>query len=187
PPRHAGLADKIRLLRHHGMDRPAVQRYGKDDVSYEIAEMGWKYNMSNIQAALLHGQLERAWRLNARRLRLQKFYRARLAGVPGITLLPEIPDSRHAVHVFTIHVPADMRNRFLNDLRQRGIGVAINYKPIHLLKFFREKFGLGDGDFPVAEAIGASTITLPLYPKLTNAEAAQVVQAVRETAEKLGF
>jgi len=185
--RHADLAEKIRLLRHHGMSRSAVQRYGKDDASYEIAEMGWKYNMSNVQAALLYGQLARAWKLHARRVRLMQVYRAGLAAVPGVCLLPEIPGSRHAGHLFTIHVPARIRSEFFKGLRQRGIGVSINFKPIHLLKFFRDRFGLAEGDFPVAEAIGASTISLPLYPRLTYAEARLVVEAVRETAAELGL
>jgi len=181
------LAQKIRRMSYHGMDKSAADRYGKDDVGYEITMMGWKYNMDNIQAALLLGQLERVEKFHGRRTRLAERYREKLAGVPGVKIPPPIQNCRHGWHLFTILVPPDKRQEFVRRLKARGIGVSINYIPLHLLKFFKEKFGFRKGAFPAAEAIGASTVSLPLYPKLTFREQDVVVKAVRELAGKLNF
>lgn len=181
------LARRIRRMRHHGMDKSAADRYGKDDVSYEITTMGWKYNMDNIQAALLHGQLERVEIFLRKRTRLAERYREKLDGIPGVKIPPLLQGSRHGWHLFTILVPPDKRREFVRRLKARGIGVSINYIPVHLQKFFRQEFGFRKGAFPIAEAIGASTVSLPLYPKLTFKEQGLVVKAVRELAGELNF
>ncbi|MBW7996908.1 MAG: DegT/DnrJ/EryC1/StrS family aminotransferase [Candidatus Glassbacteria bacterium] len=179
--RHPELDKSLRLLRHHGMDCPAEKRYGKDDVSYRIVTMGWKYNMSNIQAVLLRGQLERAWKMHGRRARLAARYRRKLKNVPGVVLPPVHPEARHAHHLFTISVPAGCRRAFLGGMAERGVGVSVNYSPpIHLHPFFRDKYGFSQGDFPVAESISRTTVSLPLYPKLTNAEVDYVAGCVAE-------
>ncbi len=181
--RHGKLDRKLRLLRYHGMSRSAQERYGKNDVSYLIVTMGWKYNMDNIHAALLHGQLERAREFHSRRQELAARYRALLADVPGISLPPQYPDARHAHHLFTIGVPPGQRAAFLRAMTRRGVGVSVNYSPpIHLHPFFRERYGLAEGRFPVAESIAAATVTLPLYPLLTNSEADYVAGCVAELA-----
>ena len=181
--RHDDLDRKLRLLRYHGMDHAADERYGKDDVSYQIVTMGWKYNMDNIQAALLLGQLERAMEFHSRREELAARYRAMLEDIPGVTLPPELPDVRHAHHLFTISVPEQKRSAFLKTMAARGIGVSVNYSPpIHLHPFFREKYGFGEGAFPVAEAISQRTVTLPLYPRLTDEETDYVAECVAEIA-----
>jgi len=183
----ADLCRKLHLMRHHGMDKSAADRYGKDDVTYEIGIMGWKYNMDNIQAALLMGQLERIEKLLRKKERIASFYSKNLSCVPGIKLMKESGGSRHARHLFTILVPPDKRSEFVRQIKARGIGVSINYRPIHLLKFFRESFGCKKGDFPHAEAIGESTVSLPLYPKLKIKEAEIVVRTVEHLAREMGF
>ncbi len=181
------LARRLKALRHHGMDRTAAERYQKDDPSYEITMMGWKYNMDNIQAALLIGQLERVERLHRKRQRLASRYRAGLSAVEGIELTAECPDSTHAHHLFTILVPAGKRNKFIARMNARGIGVSIHYLPIHLHRWFRETFGYARGMFPAAEEIGDRVVALPLYPKLKAAEADYVIRSVKETAVELKF
>jgi len=181
------LAAKLCSMRHHGMNKSASDRYGRDDVTYEITMMGWKYNMDNIQAALLLGQLERAEKFHSRRERLARFYSRKLSGVPGIKFMREFDNSRHARHLFTILVPPDKRAEFVQRMKECGIGVSINYIPIHLQKFFRETYGYKKGDFPAAEAIGESTVSLPLYPKLKQKEAETVVETVKEIACELEF
>lgn len=184
---HTGeTAGLLKALRHHGMSHSASERYGKD-VSYDITRMGWKYNMDNIQAALLIGQLERAGKFLDRRQRLAALYRKKLAGAPGIRFMDWLPGCVHSQHVFTMLVPAEKRSLFLAGLKERGIGSAINYTPVHLLKFFRETYGFKPGMFPAAEAIGASTVTLPLYPKLRNDELDYVVRTVKDLALALRF
>jgi dTDP-4-amino-4,6-dideoxygalactose transaminase len=181
--RHRDLDKNLRLLRNHGMDRPADERYGKDDVGYQIVTMGWKYNMDNIQAALLHGQLERAWKFHNRREKLAARYRKRLKNVKGLILEPEIADIRHGRHLFTVRVPEAKRAEFLRGMAARGVGVSVNYfPPIHLQPFFIRKYGFKQGDFPVAEEISRTTVTLPLYPKLTCPEVDYVCACAAELA-----
>lgn len=177
----------LKSLRHHGMSSTAGERYGKDDVSYDILRMGWKYNMDNIQAALLRGQLERIDKFHARRARLAAAYRKGLSGVPGLRFMDPLPGSTHAHHLFTVLVPPAKRRLFLASLAEAGVGCSVNYTPLHLLKYFRETFRLKKGMFPVAESIGESTVTLPLYPKLRNEELEYVVRVVRELALALRF
>ncbi|MEA2062369.1 MAG: DegT/DnrJ/EryC1/StrS family aminotransferase [Gemmatimonadota bacterium] len=181
------LALKLKAMRHHGMSRTAAERYQKDDPTYEVTMMGWKYNMDNIQAALLTGQLERVEKFLDQRQRLAALYRNSLEGVPGIELLAELPESRHSYHLFCILVPARKRMEFVAWMNSRGIGVSITYPPIHMHRFFRERFGFRQGMFPVAEDLGSRVVTLPIYPKLKMSEARHVVRNVKQAAARLKF
>jgi len=89
-----------------------------------------------------------------------------------------VAECKHPRHLFTIHVAPERRDEILFKLQERGIGVAVNYRAIHLLKYYRQHFGFKEGDFPVAERIGNTTITLPLYPKLTDVETQAIIKAV---------
>ncbi len=173
------MADTLRSLRHHGIDKGAGDRYTKLYRHWDMPLLGWKYNMDNIQAALLIGQLERARALCARRRALAELYERGLEGVGGLTLMRTAPRTTHSRHLFTIRVRGSRRDKILLELQREGIGVAVNYRPIHLLKYYRQRFGFKPGDFPVAEKIGSETISLPLYPKLKDAQVRTVIGAVR--------
>ncbi|MFA6030751.1 MAG: DegT/DnrJ/EryC1/StrS family aminotransferase [Elusimicrobiota bacterium] len=178
--------DLLRRLRLHGIDKGAADRYTKKYRHWDMTALGWKYNMDNIQAALLLGQLGEADKLCARRRRIADAYERGLAGVPGITLLRTAPRTEHGRHLFTIRVPAPRRDGILSRLQDAGVGVAVNYRPIHLLSYYRSRFGYAPGAFPVAERIGAETLSLPLYPKLQDPEVRAVIRAVRETMTRHG-
>ena len=174
-------ADTIRMLRLHGIDKSAIDRYTKRYQHWDMPVLGWKYNMDNIHASLLIGQVARLDELWQKRDRLWTFYEQGLgAGIADVDILKTVRGSRHARHLFTILVHPDRRDTVLWALQERGIGVAVNYRPIHFLSYYRKTFGYKDGDFPVAEDIGCRTISLPLYPKLGEDEAAYVVGTVRE-------
>ncbi len=160
------IAELLRMLRLHGIDKSAIDRYTKRYQHYDMPVLGWKYNMDNIQAALLIGQLERIDELWKRRDNLWRLYEDELEGIKGIKLPKTVPNSRHARHLFTVLVPSGKRDEILWRLQEAGIGVAVNYRPIHLMSFYRKTFGYKEGDFPVAEDIGSRTISLPLYPLL---------------------
>jgi len=141
---------------------------------------GWKYNMDNIQAALLIGQLGRIEDLWRKRDILWGIYEEELNDMKGVRLLKILLDVKHARHLFTILVPPEKRDSLLQTLQNRGIGLAVNYRPIHLLKYYRETFGYSEGDFPVAEKIGRRTISLPLYPSLEEGQARYIVKVLKE-------
>jgi dTDP-4-amino-4,6-dideoxygalactose transaminase len=99
--------------------------------------------------------------------------------------LKTLPDTRHARHLFTILVPPKKRDEILWRLQDAGIGVAVNYRPIHLLSYYRKTFGYKEGDFPVAEDIGARTISLPLYPSLKEEELKAVTSTLKNIMEEI--
>jgi len=179
------VADKLKVLRLHGIDKSAIDRYTKRYQHYDMPLLGWKYNMDNIQAALLIGQLERIDELWQKREYLWNLYEEELREVKGIRILKTLPDTRHARHLFTILVPPKKRDEILWRLQDAGIGVAVNYRPIHLFSYYRKTFGYKEGDFPVAEDIGARTISLPLYPSLKEEELKAVTSTLKNIMEEI--
>ena len=174
-------AERLKILRLHGIDKSAADRYTKEFKHWDMKELGWKYNMDNIHAALLIGQIDRIGQLLEKRDAVWRRYEEGLHMVPGITLLKIYHDVKHARHLFTINISAaQKRDLVLRSLQEKGVGVAVNFRPIHLLDFYRTKFGYTEGDFPCAEKIGAGTISLPLYPSLRDEEIEYVIKSVKE-------
>jgi dTDP-4-amino-4,6-dideoxygalactose transaminase len=175
-----GLDGSLKMLRLHGIDKGAADRYTGHYRHWDMPLLGWKYNMDNIQAALLIGQLERIDNLWQKRDRLWKLYEERLEPLRNVRLLKTLPDVKHARHLFTVLVPAGTRDAILWSLQDHNIGVAVNYRPIHLLRYYRETFGYKEGDYPVAEEIGKRTISLPLYPSLKKQELTYIVKILKK-------
>ena len=174
------LAEKVTVLRQHGMSVEAADRYAGAYKHWDMIEFGWKYNMDNIQAALLLPQLERIDTLWDKRKKIYNKYIKLLKDVPGITYPAIDSESKSAYHMFTIWVNKDKRDYALGKLSENGIGVAVNYRAIHLLTYFRKHFGYKRGDFPVAEEIGDRTISLPFWTGLQYREIQKIVDAVRQ-------
>lgn len=171
-------AELLRMLRLHGMDKSAADRYTKKYQHWDMPVLGWKYNMDNIHAALLVGQIRRIDQLWERRNKIWNMYEERLRGLKGIRIFETLPNSRHARHLFPVIVPSEERDSVLWDLQNKDIGVAVNFRAIHLLKYYREAFGYKEGDFPCAEKIGSGTISLPLYPALKDEEVDYVAKTL---------
>ena len=174
------LAEDLRMLRLHGINKGAADRYTKKYQHWDMPLLGWKYNMDNIQAALLIGQLARIEALWKKRDALWRLYEKELHGLANVRILSTVPGVRHARHLFTVLVPPAVRDPLLWRVQNRGIGIAVNYRPIHLLDYYRKTFGYKEGDFHVAEEIGRSTLSLPLYPSLPESNLKYVVQVLRE-------
>lgn len=183
----AALDERARGLALHGMNRDAWRRYeAGGSWYYEITDAGFKYNFTDIQAALGLAQLARLEWMTARREALAARYDAALASVAGIALATPRPEVRHARHLYTIRVRPEAlrigRDRFIALLGERGIGTSVHFIPVHHHPFYRERFGFRPDDFPVTERIYATTISLPLYPSMTDADADRVAEAVRDIA-----
>jgi UDP-4-amino-4-deoxy-L-arabinose-oxoglutarate aminotransferase len=167
-------------LRQHGMSKSAAERYTGRYQHWDMMDLGYKANMFDIQAALLLSQLPRLADQLARREEIARRYEKGLSACMNLGFPQVPPDSRSARHLFTIWVPPDKRDDILDGLQRRGIGVAVNYRAIHLLTYYRERFGFKRGDFPIAERIGDSTLTLPLYPSLSDDDVEYVIEAVSD-------
>jgi dTDP-4-amino-4,6-dideoxygalactose transaminase len=181
----AALADSVRRLRSHGMSKEAAGRYTSRYQHWDMLTLGYKANLSDINAALLAGQLPRLDAQRDRREAIASRYESAFADLPGISY-PLVRDGAlSARHLFTIWIGSGRRDEYLWRLQEKGIGVAVNYRAVHLLSYYRTQFGFQPGDFPHAEGIGDQTLTLPLYPAMAEADVEAVIEAVREVATDL--
>jgi dTDP-4-amino-4,6-dideoxygalactose transaminase len=169
-----------RSARHHGISQNASYRYTKRYEHWDMEMMGWKYNMDDIQAALLINQIERLDGYRKKREDLEKYYREQLEGIEGMDILEgprENEISGH--HLFTVLLPRRLsRDEVVTSMQEKGIGVAVNYRSIHTLTYFRKKFGYEVEDFPVANDIGNRTISLPLYSKLEREDVRTICETL---------
>jgi UDP-4-amino-4-deoxy-L-arabinose-oxoglutarate aminotransferase len=180
------LYEKFKMLRLHGMTKTAADRHREGYQHWDMKMLGWKYNMDNIQAALLLPQLERLDGKLVMRERLARRYHERLRGLNWLQL-PTLPsEAVHARHLFPIWVDAALRDRMIEALQGAGIPTVVNYRAIHLTSFLREALGHSKGDFPIAESIGDRTLSLPFYPTMPEDHVDIVCDAILAAAEGAG-
>lgn len=165
-------ASMARLLRRDGVENVGPKRVMK--------VLGYKYLTTDFQAALLDSQLKRITKQWAQRKAVYKNYVFGLRDVKGINFPETVSDSRHAYHMFVVWVNPKKRDIIRKKLGGLGIQTSIHYEPIHLEPYYKKTFGYKKGDFPVAEKLGYSTITLPLYPLLSKEAQKYVVKNVKE-------
>lgn len=176
---------KLKLLRLHGLTKTAEDRHREGYQHWDVELFGWKYNMDNIQAALLLPQLKRISSNVEKRQNLAATYDRELDGHPLIRKPVNRPECFHARHLYTVWVPAAIRDRVIEQLIKNGVGMGVNYRAIHLTTLLMEKYGYKRGDFPNAERIGDETISLPLYPNMPEKNAIEVSQILKKIVEEL--
>jgi len=179
------LARKLKLLRLHGMSHTAADRAKHNYKHWDLPMLGWKYNMDNIQAAMLLPQLRRLDANLAKRHALASRYDSLLHGLPGIEVPALRPETVHARHLYPILTLPHHRDRLVQYLIDREIGVVVNYRAIHLLTYFRDKFGYAEGTFPTAESWGSRVISLPFYPSMKQESVDAVADTVSTFASQL--
>lgn len=178
------LAKTISLLRFHGMDREAWNRFGKSGTQdYEIVLPGLKYNMMDLQAAIGLHQLRELDNFIERRTELANRYLEVLADWPQWTLPSEpMYSHRHAWHLFTPLINPDAahmdRDEFMRRMKEKNIGTGLHYRVAHLYPYYRDEFGFAPGDFPHAENAGERIVSLPLFPSMTDAEHDRVIDVM---------
>jgi len=170
------LARQVKLLSLHGMSKNAAGRYHGSYQHWDMLTLGFKCNLDDIHSALIVDQLARLDGLWARRREIYERYEKGLAQAAGVGRPQVVGKSAH--HLYTLWVDPARRDTILHALQERGVGVAVNYRAIHLLSYFKETFGFKRGDFPRAEAVGDSTISVPFYPMLSDAEVDHVVTQI---------
>lgn len=185
--RDDALAKRARTMRLHGIDRDAFARFNSTLPAwrYDIVAPGFKYNMTDIAAALGLVQLRRAHAMQQRRAQIAAQYDALLEGT-GITLPPQ-PDASdvHAWHLYPIALPVGVdRDRFIDAMFAQGIGMSVHYIPLHRQTYWRELCQLRPESFPVSEALYQRTASLPIYTRMSDADVERVVRAVRQALEQ---
>ena len=179
-----GLYEKLRLLSLHGMTKTAFDRSREGYTHWDMVTLGWKYNMSNIEAALLLPQFDRVEEKLERRTRLAERYDDRMGKVPGVIKPGNRANAIHSRHVYPVRVAVEKRDRVIESLKNEQVGCVVNYRAVHLTQFFREKYGFAEGDFPAAERIGDETISLPFYPDMPLEDVEVVAAALERALER---
>ncbi|MFI5197282.1 MAG: DegT/DnrJ/EryC1/StrS family aminotransferase [Thermoanaerobaculia bacterium] len=169
----------LRQLGSHGMSKNAADRYAGKYQHWDMERLGYKYNLSDVNAALLLPQLPKLAERLRRREEICRLYEAAFRETPGVSFPIVPPGMTSGRHIFTIWVDPARRDAVLAGIQARGVGVAVNYRAVHLTKYYRERFGFRRGMFPAAERIGDSTITIPLWPAMTDAQVDEVIAAVK--------
>jgi dTDP-4-amino-4,6-dideoxygalactose transaminase len=177
------LLDRARLLSLHGMSRDAYSRYSAEGSwYYEVVAAGFKYNMSDIQAAIGIQQLKRLPELQARRREIASRYTAALASVPQIQAPTVRDDVDHAWHLYVIRLNLEMlrlnRAQFIEELKARQIGASVHFIPLHIQPFYRERYGYAPADFPVALNEYKRLVSIPLYPTMNDKDVDDVIDAI---------
>jgi dTDP-4-amino-4,6-dideoxygalactose transaminase len=180
----AEIAAEVERLALHGLSLGAWQRFSDTGFRhYEVVRPGFKYNMTDVQASLGLHQLPQLDAWIDRRAELWERYDGLLAGLPLQTPPPAEPGTRHARHLYQVLVEPEApltRDQLLDGLTARYIGTGVHYRGVHMHPFYRDKYGLRESDFPVATAISNRTLSLPLSPKVTEADQEDVVSALTE-------
>ena len=180
--RDRSVHERVKVLSLHGMTADAWSRFVGGPTGYEVVAAGFKYNMTDVAAALALPQmatLEDYWQ---RRQDLWRAYNQQLAALP--LQLPDDgePGSRHAYHLYTPLLALEevgvSREKMIAALDAENIGAGIHYLPVHQHPYYRQRFGFKDSDFPNATWVGERTLSLPLSPAMSEQDVSDVATAL---------
>jgi dTDP-4-amino-4,6-dideoxygalactose transaminase len=183
------LAERMRMMSLHGLSRDAWDRFSKGGSwDYKILAPGFKYNLTDVAAALGIHQLARAEEMRKDRERLALRYLELLSNVEELDL-PPVPDGRiHSWHLFPVRLRLEKltidRNSFIAELKESGVGCSVHWRPLHLHPYYAETFGWRAEDLPAASAVWERIVSLPLFPAMTDAEHEHVVAVVQGICER---
>ena len=177
-------AERMRIMGLHGISKDAWKRYtAEGSWYYEILYPGYKYNMTDIAAAIGIEQLKKCDRFWESRQRCAMLYNEGFRDLPGIITPYVAPDVQHAWHLYAIQLDLEQlrigRNAFIALLKQEGIGTSVHFIPLHLHPYYRDAFGYCPQDFPHASFVFERLVSLPIYPKMTEADVQRVLDTVR--------
>jgi dTDP-4-amino-4,6-dideoxygalactose transaminase len=185
--RDPALAARVKTLALHGMSHDAWKRFSDEGyVHYEVREAGFKYNLTDLQAALGLHQLARIGENLRRREAIWRRYDEAFADLPLELPAPPDPRTRHARHLYQLRVERGRcplsRDRFLAALHAEGIGAGVHYRSLTEHAFYRERLAVAPGELRCAEDVGRRTFSIPLSAALSDADVADVIEAVRRIA-----
>ncbi len=181
-------ADRIRILRLHGISRDAWKRY-TDEGSwyYEVLEAGYKYNMTDLHAAVGIAQLKKLEDMWHKRKEIAKIYTEAFDKMEEIQTPSVKADRESAWHLYVIRLNTEMlridRDLFIEELKKRGIGTSVHFIPLHRQPFYKKRYHYRINDFKVSEELYEKIISLPIYPSMTECEVNRVIESVHEIIE----
>ncbi len=177
-------AARIKVLGLHGLSKDAWKRFSDEGYKhYQVVDLGFKYNMTDVQAAIGIHQLARVEQNWERRRAIWDRYDEAFADMPLATPAPADPDTRHALHLYTVLLDEELtgmsRDAFLQGMTAQNIGVGVHYLSVTEHPYYQERFGWRAGDYPHAQRIGRQTVSLPLSAGLSDEDVEDVIEAVR--------
>ncbi|MBV9157276.1 MAG: DegT/DnrJ/EryC1/StrS aminotransferase family protein [Acidobacteriaceae bacterium] len=177
------LIEEARVWSVHGMGRDAWRRYECEGAwFYEVVRPGFKYNLSDVHAALGLQQLRKLPEFQRRRREIAETYTNAFSGLEELETPAQRPGIEHAWHIYPLRLHADRfsidRNQFIEELNARNIGASVHFIPIHLHRYYREKYGFKPDDFPIAYREYRRLVSLPIYPRMSGDDVEDVIRAV---------
>lgn len=181
--RREDLARRAKVMRLHGIDRDAFDRYTSSRPSwyYEVIAPGYKYNLTDVAAAIGLQQLRKANRFLERRTALANIYDQALHNLP-VELPPRRSGDTHAWHLYVIQLTRDARttrDELIEKMFALGIGLSVHYVPLHLQPYWRDRYSLSANDFPVSQQLFERGVSLPLYTRMTDSDQERVLNALK--------
>lgn len=175
------LANRLRIMRHHGIDRDSFDRYisKKPSWHYDVVAPGFKYNLTDMASAIGVEQLKKADRFQSRREEISKQY---FEGLKNLNItMPAITDTddKHAWHLFVIRINDTKkypRDQFIEYMLNSGIGCSVHFTPLHLQTYWKSKYNLKASDFPNAQKAYESIVSLPIYTKLSDDDVSRIIK-----------
>lgn len=182
-------ADRMRMMSLHGISKDAWKRYtASGSWYYEVEYPGYKYNLTDVAAALGRVQLGRADEFRKKRERIAGLYDRGFADIPEIRRPAVRDDVQHAWHLYVVQLELERlrigRNQFIDALKKENIGTSVHFIPLHLHPYYKRTFGYGPAEFPRATAAYERIISLPIFPSMTDAQVERVIEAVRGVARE---
>ncbi len=181
------LARRMRVFRNHGITSDHRQREAQGSWFYEMVDLGYNYRLSDLQCALGISQLRKLPDWVSRRQSIAQCYDAAFAEMPMIAPLSKRPEAAHAYHLYVVRLDLEAaqqtRMAIFQALRKEGIGVNVHYIPVHLHPFYQKRFGTRPGLCPVAEAAYERIVSLPIFPRMTDADVDDVLKALHKVLQ----
>jgi UDP-4-amino-4-deoxy-L-arabinose-oxoglutarate aminotransferase len=184
------LRERLISLRFHGINQDAWKRYAREAAKgYDLFEPGWKYNLTDLQAAVGLAQLKRIEEMNARRAKLAELYDKLFDETPEIIRPARVTyPSRHAWHLYTILIDPEKtgltRDEFREEMRRRNIGTGLHFLAVHELSFYRERYRPAPELLRNSEYVAARIVSLPLFPDMKEEDVVEVVEEIRDILYK---
>ena len=175
-----GFTDKLKILRLHGISVEAWKRYINPKASwyYDVLEAGYKFNTTDLNAALGIEQLKKLDLMNEKRKEINEYYNSELKDFDII--LPNIKsDIKSSYHLYPIRLKNYDRDKFISRMAESGINTSVHFIPLHLMPYYQKTWKYRKGDFPVAEAVFKNIVSLPIYPQLNDEKLQYIVKIIK--------
>jgi dTDP-4-amino-4,6-dideoxygalactose transaminase len=181
------MEKRVKVMRLHGIDNDVWDRYRSDKPKwyYEVVAPGFKYNMSDLVAAIGIHQLKKVDQFRERREEIARNYTEAFVDLPLRTPFVARPEDEHSWHLYVIQLELEQikisRDEFIEKMAQKGIGTSVHFIPLHLHPYWRDRYDFKPTDFPVALDCYQRAVSLPIYSKMTNDDVGRVIKAVKDT------